>query len=150
MRIISLRIKVLMINFDKNKIMSNLSDSLREFGIAGTVMITGGTILLVFLPFSEELYEVVLLGAIGFGLILLSIINSYFGLIIHKKREELLINMVEHTCNRLAEQLSKENMTDVRSENITQKIRQTQEQIINAVYSVNFIDSVGSNKKKNK
>ena len=121
-------------------------NSLREFGIAGTAMILGGTILLVWFPFIKNFERARLFGAVGFGLIFISIFNSYLGLLIHKQREKLLITMVENTCNRLAEQLAKKDMTDYRSDGITQKIRQTQEQIIKAVCSVNFID--GNSKKR--
>lgn len=116
--------------------------SLREFGVAGTVLIIGGTILLTLFPFVMDIERAKLFGLVGFGLVFLSIINSYIRLLIQKDREKLLMRMVENSCNRLAEQLAKEGMNDHKVDAISQKIRQILIDTTKILYSVNLTDNI--------
>lgn len=131
----------------QDQIIEYLLISLREFGIAGTATVIGGTILLTCFPFIENVEKARLFGLVGFGLVFLSIINSYIRLIIQKAREKLLIQMVENSCNRLAEQLAKKGMNNHKVDGVSQKIRQILRDTTETVYSVNLMDGNQKNKK---
>lgn len=108
---------------------STLTKILREFGVIGVVTYVGGVILLTRFVFESDFYRQVIFGVVGVILLSLSVFIAFFKLKIQKDREKALINMAESTCNRLAEQLAK-SLSEKSIEVITQKIRQTQRDLI--------------------
>lgn len=110
----------------------SLTKVLREFGVVGVSTYIGGIILLTAFIIERDIYRQIIFGVVGLILITLSIFIAFFRLKIQKDREKALITMAESTCNRLAEQLGK-NMTENQVAAITQKIRQTQSDLITSV-----------------
>lgn len=115
-----------------NSVESSLIEVLREFGPVGVSTFIGGLILLTKFANENLLNRQILFGLLGLILISLSVYIAYFRLKIQKDREKAYIMMAESTCNRLAEQLSK-NMNDHQVDAIIQKIRQTQKDLIESV-----------------
>lgn len=105
---------------------------LKEFGVVGVATYIGGIILLTGFIWEKDFHRQIMLGVVGLILIAFSIFIAYFRLKIQKDREGALIKMAESTGNRLAEQLGK-NMNENQVAGITQKIRQTQKDLIAAI-----------------
>lgn len=115
-----------------NYISESLERVLKEFGVVGVITYVGGLILLVGFTNEEDLQKQILLGVVGVMLLVLSTYIAYFRLKVQMEREKALIKMAESTCNKLAEQLGG-TLSNEQVSGITQKIRQTQRDLINAI-----------------
>ena len=116
-----------------NQIHQGLIKVLREFGIVGLVTYVGGVVILFgFLQEKNDFNRQILLGIVGLILLIISTFIAYFRIKIQRDREQALIDMTKNIGNRLAEQLGK-NMSKEQVETITQKIRQNQRDLIEAI-----------------
>ena len=122
---------------------NSLIEVLREFGAAGLVTYVGGFILLIYFPFIHELNSQLLFGFVGLFLLSLASFIAYFRIKAQRDREKALIEMVQNTGNRLAEQLGK-NMTKEQVVSITQTIWQNQR---DAFYTILGISEIAVEKK---
>ncbi len=117
----------------KNQFSSSLINVLREFGIVGVLTYLGGTVMFYLFVQQGEFNRQVLYGVLGLFLLFLASIISYFRIRVRRDREKFLIEMVEGSCNRLAEQLGKVSSGKV--DGVIQKIRQIQKELIITIFS---------------
>ncbi len=115
-----------------NLIENSLIKVLREFGVIGLITYAGGVILLIGFLRETNFTRQILLGIVSIILLFLAAAMSYYRMKIQKDREKALVEMVQNTGNRLAEQLGK-NLTKEQVVSITQTIWQNQKDLIEAI-----------------
>lgn len=118
----------------KNQQHDSLIGVLREFGIMGVVTYVGGVIMLFVFPFQSDFGKQVLYAISGLFLLLLATLISYSRIRAQSMKDKTMIEMTQNACNRLAEQLGK-NLTEKQVDNISQKIRQLQRDLLATVFS---------------
>lgn len=129
MKIKELKIKDVFITKPKDTIL----DIFREFGLLGVITYIGGILLLYYFPKQEEFSEQALYAVSGMCLLSLATLIYNFRIKAQREREKSLIEMVQATCNRLAEQIGKK-MPDKQVFGVIQKIRQVQRDLIGEIY----------------
>jgi hypothetical protein len=120
--------------FFKYRFKDIIIDIFREFGFVGVVTYVGGAIMLYHFPKQDDFNRQVLYAISGLALLTLATFISYFRIKAQREREKSLIEMVQNTGNRLAEQLGK-NMTEQQVASIIQKIRQNQRDLFTAIFN---------------